>query len=132
MAQPIISIDFPVPPSANAMYSVGISKITRKPAVFKSTRYRQWIKEAGQTVMVSGVMRGVKPISGKFKAIITVDQQLSKADCDNLTKPVMDLAQRLNIITNDKNSEHVGTGWGTAPLGCRLTIIPVEEDKDAA
>jgi Holliday junction resolvase RusA-like endonuclease len=129
MAQPIISIDFPVPPSANKMYSVGISRITRKPSVFKSTRYRQWIKEAGQTVMVSGVMRGVKPISGPFKAIITVDKQMSQADLDNLYKPCLDLAQRLQIITNDKNQVNTGGGWGTAPLGCRLTIIPVLEGE---
>jgi Holliday junction resolvase RusA-like endonuclease len=116
----IISIDIPMPPSTNQMYGKGRGR------VFISNRYRRWIKEAGQCVMAAGIMRGLKPISGKFKAIITVDQQLSKADCDNLTKPEMDMAQRLNIITNDKNSEHVGTGWGTAPLGCRLTIIPLE------
>jgi hypothetical protein len=39
----------------------------------------------------------------------------------------MNLAEkRLKIISNDKNATSVGVGWGTAPLGCRLTIIPLE------
>jgi Holliday junction resolvase RusA-like endonuclease len=121
MAQPIISIDFPVPPSTNNMYGKGRGR------VFLSDRYRKWIKQSVLEVMASGVMRGVKTITGPFKAIITVDKNLSKADCDNLVKPVLDLAEkRLKIISNDKNAVDVGVGWGTAPLGCRLTIIPVE------
>jgi Holliday junction resolvase RusA-like endonuclease len=126
MARPIISIDFPPPPSTNQMYGKGRGR------VFLSDRYRKWIKVSCQEVMAAGVMRGVQTITGPFKAIITVDKNLSRADCDNLIKPVLDLAEkRLKIISNDKNATSVGVGWGTAPLGCRLTIIPVE-DKDAS
>jgi len=125
----IIAIDIPIPPSTNAMYVPGKNRHTGKPGIFKSTSYRKWIKEAGQMVMAAGIMRGIKPISGPFKAIITVDRQMSKADLDNTVKPVLDLAQRLNIITNDRNQVDTGVGWGKAPQGCRLTIIPVTESE---
>jgi hypothetical protein len=72
MTQPIISIDFPVPPSTNNMYGKGRGR------VFLSDRYRKWIKQSCQEVMAAGVMRGVKPITGPFKAIITVDKKMTK------------------------------------------------------
>jgi len=66
----------------------------------------------------------VSTIEGPFEAEIFIDPKV-KGDCDNYAKALLDVCQALGIIRNDKNAQKVTIERKSAPMGCRLRIVPL-------
>ena len=93
-----------------------------KAGVAKSPVYDKWIKRADAMLLELDQLKGVKPIPGKFTALIVVRR--SNLDLDNNAKCVLDFLQSRNFIVNDKFCEEVTLRWGDAPAGCRVRVRP--------
>ena len=113
---PDIVLDLPAPISVNRLWRVS------KRSVIKSVVYTKWVKTADDMLLELGQLRGVKPIAGKFTALIVVKR--SRMDIDNSAKCILDFLQSRNFIVNDKLCEELILRWGEAPMGCRVTVKP--------
>lgn len=114
MLPPDIVLDLPPPISVNRIWRKS------KCGVIKSMAYLRWIKRADAMLFELGQLRGVRPIPGKFAALILVKR--SNLDLDNNSKSVLDFLQSRNFIVNDKLCEELTLRWGDAPTGCRVTV----------
>lgn len=111
-------VDLPYPVSANAMYA------RSKHGVRRSDAYLRWIKEAGDQGLLQKIGR-MPSIDGPFRAELLL-RDGRKADCDNAIKVVLDLAQRWNLIANDKYCREINIKFVAshqAPIGARLTLV---------
>jgi Holliday junction resolvase RusA-like endonuclease len=95
--QPTVVIHFPRPTSANKMFS---RQMTRRGHRDLTPEYKAWRDEAGWAVKMQIV--GLLTITTRFNIVIEVPRT-SRTDLDNNVKPILDLAQNLGIISNDKN-----------------------------
>jgi Holliday junction resolvase RusA-like endonuclease len=111
-----IVLDLPPPVSVNRLWR------SVKKNVIKSDVYTTWIKRADEMLLELGQLRGVKPISGNFTALIVVRK--SRTDLDNNAKCVLDFLQSRNFIVNDNLCQELTLRWGEAPTGCRVTVRP--------
>lgn len=114
---PDIVLDLPQPPSLNRIWRSQRGQVT------KSSDYKRWQKTADDMLLELGQLRGVKPIVGKFAAVIVVKR--SRVDLDNNAKAVLDFLQSRNFIIDDKLCEELTLRWGDAPTGCRVTLKAV-------
>ena len=115
-ALPDIVLDLPPPISVNRIWR------KTKAGMCKSVAYQKWIARADALLLELGQLRGVKPIPGKFTALIIVKR--SNLDLDNNAKCTLDFLQSRNFIVNDRLCEELTLRWGDAPTGCRVTIKP--------
>lgn len=118
-APPIEAVLYlPAPPSVNK---------TRKVHWLGHQRLKKWQGRADMSIMANGGMRHIPRLPGRFEAIITLDENLSKLDLDNAAKALIDYARRLGVIIDDnkKYMRRVTIEWGHAPHGCRLTLRSV-------
>lgn len=115
----MIVLDLPPPISTNRIW-----RRSKAGGVIKSLAYERWIKRADDMLMELGQLRGVRPIVGKFSALIVVKR--SNLDLDNNSKSVLDFLQSRNFIVNDKLCEELTLRWGDAPTGCRVTITALQ------
>jgi Holliday junction resolvase RusA-like endonuclease len=113
-ALPDIVLDLPPPISVNRIWRKA------KVGVIKSDAYKTWTKRADDMLVSLGQLRGVKPIVGKFTALIVVKR--SRLDLDNNSKAVLDFLQSRCFIVDDKFCEELTLRWGDAPTGCRVTV----------
>src|ERR1700693_2596194 len=88
----VIDVLLPWPPSVNAIWRRGRGRTYRNP------KYVAWIKEAGWAIKAA---RGRK-IKGAFRAESHIVPPNLRSDLDNFVKPVLDLAQKMELIENDK------------------------------
>jgi Holliday junction resolvase RusA-like endonuclease len=95
--QPAVVINFPRPTSANRMFS---RQVTRRGRRDLTQEYKAWRDEAGWAVKMQIV--GLVTITSRFNVVIEVPRT-SRVDLDNNVKPILDLAQNLGIISNDRN-----------------------------
>lgn len=112
---PDIVLDLPTPISVNRLW-----RVAKAGHVIKSHAYKQWIKAADAMLLELGQLKGIKPITGKFTALIVVKR--CNLDIDNANKGVLDFLESRNFILNDKFCEEVTARWGDAPTGCRVTV----------
>lgn len=112
---PDIVLDLPTPISVNRLW-----RVAKAGNVIKSHAYKQWIKKSDAMLLELGQLKGIKPIVGKFTALIVVTR--CNLDIDNANKGVLDFLQSRNFILNDKFCEEVTARWGDAPTGCRVTV----------
>jgi|SRR5579872_1604627 len=112
-------VDLPLPPSVNRLWRSAGKK------VFRSQEYQDWQRQADLAFMC--VKRGqVRTIQGEFIAVIEFKRPRTNADLDNRTKAVLDFAQRVGLIANDKNAVEITLRWSDeAALGCRLKLKSV-------
>jgi len=111
---PDIVLDLPPPISVNRIWRKS------KAGVIKSMAYLRWIKRADAMLLELGQLKGVRPIPGKFIAVILVKR--SNLDLDNNSKCLLDFLQSRNFIVNDKFCEELTLRWGDAPTGARVTL----------
>jgi Holliday junction resolvase RusA-like endonuclease len=95
--QPDVVINFPRPPSANRMF---LRQMTRRGHRDLTPEYKAWRDEAGWLVRMQIV--GLETIACRFNIVVEVPQS-SRVDLDNNLKPILDLAQNMGIISNDRN-----------------------------
>jgi Holliday junction resolvase RusA-like endonuclease len=95
--QPAVVINFPRPPSANRMF---LRQMTRRGHRDLTPEYKAWRDTAGWAVKMQIV--GLETITSKFNIVVEVPLS-SRVDLDNNLKPILDLAQNMGIISNDRN-----------------------------
>jgi Holliday junction resolvase RusA-like endonuclease len=122
-----ITLDLPLPPSLNKIWRPAI--IRGKPALVKRTEYEKWIEAATLLVRSQARGKGWMKITGPFMVISRMSPNgRGQKDLDNYTmKAILDLCQRTGVIENDKSNKAGGCLWGEAPLGIRVTLVPVTE-----
>lgn len=112
-----VILDLPYPPSVNKIW-----RKTRR-GMTLSPEYRRWLDAADAFVYQGGGARRFGKISGDFEAHITLDQNHPRAgDLDNRIKGILDFAQRIEVIANDKFCQKLTVERGKAPEGCRLVL----------
>ena len=107
-------IGLPRPPSVNRF----VRRLGNR-----SPEVQEWIRSCDRCIMA---MRP-KPsgVRGEFEVTITWDQrQVGKFDLDNMIKPLMDYLQRIELIENDRLCRKLQVGWGSASMGCIVTVMP--------
>jgi len=97
---PAVVINFPRPPSANRMF---LRQMTRRGHRDLTPEYKAWRDEAGWAVKMQ--MVGIEAIACRFNVVIEVPR--SRMDLDNHVKPILDLAQNMGVITNDRNAASI-------------------------
>lgn len=114
-----IEVHLPMPPSVNRIWRATRAGSKR---VSISPEYTAWREHADRLSIALGSCRGVKKITGKFEAEITLKRQ--RGDLDNRIKGVLDWAQSRELIADDKLCEKLTVQWGEAPHGCVLILRP--------
>jgi len=111
------SVDLPFPVSVNQLYRV----VRGRPVI--SNAYRSWIL-AADALAFTQHLGAVKPLR-RFSAIIYLRaEDRKRRDLDNFSKCVLDWAQRVDLVTNDRGCDELLMRWSErfAPEGCRLTL----------
>ncbi len=107
-------LDLPTPPSVNRfMRHLG----NKSPVVV------QWTRQADAQLMRAG--RYTK-LQCPFEAEFTFKRD--RSDWHNRLKCLFDWLQRVELIRNDRDCERMTAGWGDAPLGVRVKLMPFMED----
>jgi crossover junction endodeoxyribonuclease RusA len=114
-----VVIDLPPPISVNRIWRA--NKAGKK-RVSISPEYAAWKLHADRLSMASGVFRGLKPIRGKFEALVVIRRRAG--DLDNFSKGILDWLQSRAVIENDKHCEKLTVTWGDAPAGARVSVRP--------
>lgn len=111
-----ISVHLPTPPSTNRLW-----RRKNGGGMRTSDEYLRWKREAGDLLMTLHQLRGVEMIDGAFTAEVVVRKV--RGDLDNrASKAVLDFAQDVGLIANDKHCAEFHARWGDAPHGCRLIL----------
>ena len=95
--QPDVIIHFPKPPSANRMF---LRQMTRRGHRDLTPEYKAWRDEAGWILKMQIV--GLVTITTRFNIVVEIPRS-SRVDLDNNLKPILDLAQNMGVISNDRN-----------------------------
>jgi Holliday junction resolvase RusA-like endonuclease len=112
------TLRLPFPVSANRMYRRSGNRI------HISTEYQKWKAEADGYFLQQ--KREAKPVKGRFLYHYTIDERRRAVarDGDNRGKVLLDFAQRVGLIDDDKLAN--GGSWNWGPVdGCILTISEV-------
>ena len=93
---PILVIQFQTPVSANRMF---MRSMTRGGKRDLTPEYKEWRDRAGWEVKMQCI--GFETITCKFDLVVTAPR--NRLDLDNMLKPILDLAQNLELVSNDRN-----------------------------
>jgi Holliday junction resolvase RusA-like endonuclease len=88
-----VTLNLPLPPSANALWKPGGGR-----AFKKSAEYEKWLVAAGWHCVIARA-RGRIPY--RYHLLLTLPEQ--RADIDNRVKALGDLLQTQGITTNDRH-----------------------------
>lgn len=94
----MISLELPVPPSANHIWRVG------KGRTYLSPEYKLWLKKA--RILIRNQYRG-KPLAGEVFVNIAWFRQTRRGDLDNKAKPILDALKGLAYM----DDKQVGRIW---------------------
>lgn len=118
-----VILHLPWPPSVNDSNRAGVSKMG-KPFVYSSQSKRRFFRDADILVMAQKPIGFVKgPFT--YHLILNRDMRHGNADGDNRGKYVLDYAQKIGLIENDKLAEGGSWSWGHCEHGAMLSIRPV-------
>jgi Holliday junction resolvase RusA-like endonuclease len=112
-----IMLDLPPPLSVNQSRRINWGYIKK---------HKEWQADADAIVMLEGKHKQ-KPILGRFRAFIVIDETKCRADPDNILKALFDYCKRLRLIEDDspKYLREFTVKYGDAPEGVRLTLTPL-------
>lgn len=85
----------PKPPSTNKLYA----NSKRGKGRIKTTRYKSWIRTAGQYVTAQRIH--FHDCHERFELFYSARRVVENSDIDNLAKPILDMLQHYKIIVND-------------------------------
>jgi Holliday junction resolvase RusA-like endonuclease len=122
-----VVLDLPYPPSVNKIWKSTAAISARR--ICLSPSYQEWKKAADLLLFTGGRGWRAVRITGPFVAEIGLcaPKGYPRGDLDNRIKAVLDYAQRIEIVSNDKHCQRLVVEWveeDTAPHGCRLTLRP--------
>lgn len=117
-----IVFDLPMPPSANRIWRFS----RRNGKSYRAAEYTKWIKEADAVFMAQRAGKGWPTIEGGYRMTVVFDRKAARGgDIDNRVKALGDFAQRAGVVANDRNCVGYAVDWGEAPLGARVSFVPV-------
>ena len=116
-----IVIDLPTPPSVNSIWKRG-----KGGHVYLDKKYEGWKQNADAALNKSRQVCGLRQIPGLFTAQIIIKRTNKNRDIDNAIKVILDFAQRINLIANDKFCEKLTAEYGECPAGARLILTDME------
>lgn len=119
-----IVLDLPFPPSVNVLW-----RPSRYGGMYLNPKYLRWIKNCDTHVMARKRRQKWRTIATPFEALILLNPDMGWGDVDNYIKAIMDYAQRIEVISNDKLCQQVTSRWGNsadAPCGCRLILREID------
>lgn len=114
-----LTVDLPFPPSVNVLW-----RQKKGGGVYLSTEYRRWIRQADLHLMANR-SRPNHTIAGPCSAELLLNIEGGMGDSDNRIKAVLDYAQRIRLVDNDKLVMRGTWAWvkpALAPRGCRLIL----------
>lgn len=98
----VVSFHVARPFSTNRMYG---RQTTKRGHRNLTPEYKSWCAEMGWALKIE--TSGVPQIKCRFD--VTIELPPTRMDTDNATKPILDLAQRVGLITNDRNVNDIRT-----------------------
>lgn len=120
-----VTLDLPVPPSVNR---------TRKIDWRAHKKLVSWVQHCDGFVMAAK-RRAVEPLRlvkhARFELWITLSEDHTGVDLDNTNKSLIDYLRHIELIEDDtkKNMRGLHVVWGLAPLGVRVTVVPLEAQQ---
>ena len=114
MAAPDLILTMPVPPSTNKLWSHPHGQRGR----VRSPEYKEWIEKTGWLVRMQLIQFCHRPILGKFRCRIEVPT--GRRDINNYDKPLLDLAQHIGAIANDRHMTSYEVVPNAARTDCML------------
>ena len=109
----LVTLSLPLPPSVNMAWT----NVPGKGRV-RTPEYRRWHKLAFEELTAQHPGK----IVGKFCAVINLGRIKRRADCDNRTKPILDLLAGV-VTDDDAHCERVSTGWADDVPAERVVVI---------
>ena len=94
--------------------------------MYLSKEYKGWKQNADAALDKSRQVCGLRQIPGPFTAQIIIKRTNKNRDIDNTIKVILDFAQRINLIANDKFCEKLTAEYGECPDGARLILTDME------
>jgi Holliday junction resolvase RusA-like endonuclease len=130
----MIVLHLPFPPSVNSANNYG------RKGYYPSDKKKSFFWDANALYLTQKRSLSGHRIEGPFTYHIVLNrsQRRRNADGDNHTKYVLDFAQTVGLIENDKLAEGGSWSWGECEHGAMLSIHPVNvasasiETKDDA
>lgn len=116
---PTVILTVPVPPSANRMFQ---RRLTKRGKRNLTPEYKEWRDKAGWIARMQ--MIGIPAITCRFN--VSIEVPISRKDTDNHVKPLLDLCQLVNIISNDGNVNELRI-VPTDRTDCLLAFVPLPE-----
>lgn len=117
-------VSLPIPPSVNSLFGNSPSGRAKR-GRFKTRRYKSWIEEAGWEL----IRQRPRPIVGPYRVFITLPK--TRADCDNLVKPLLDLLVDHRLTDDDRHCRHVSVTV-LPELEKGLAVVSVESIERTA
>lgn len=113
-----VVLHLPFPPSVNEA-----NKFSKR-GYYPSNAKRDFFRDADALFMTQ--KRGLKRVDGPFTYHIILNEQMRHglADGDNRLKYVLDFAQRVELIENDKLADGGSWSWGPCEHGAMLSVHP--------
>jgi Holliday junction resolvase RusA-like endonuclease len=96
---------------------------------YRHPKYVSWITEAGW------VVKSMRPkpemIVGPFRVEITLIPPDRRGDMDNRIKVLLDFAQKMRLVENDRLCQGIGVLYGKGDIGARLVLTGLTFPLDA-
>ena len=113
------------PPSVNRLYRVVRNRKTGKGGIARTEAYELWLSVAGWEMKSQGRWEPV--MTGRVSVTVVVN---TVGDIDNILKATLDLLQKMDVITNDRNVKCILVEQADDADPKTITIT-VEERKNA-
>lgn len=110
----MIVLRLPVPPSVNNLFATN----KRTGGRYKAPNYRRWQAQADLWFITQKA--GMKPVRGPYSAEIKVPES-TRADLDNLQKPILDYLVRVCLTDDDRNCQRVSIERAAVDC-CEITV----------
>lgn len=119
---PSVTFTLPTaPPSLNNAYANGSAGGRHKTKAF-----RRWLTQTGWEIKLQLVGKVIR-IRGAYGLTILADPRMTRADLDNLVKPLCDLLVTLGITDDDAKLGRLHAEWWDG-LATQVDVIELERD----
>jgi hypothetical protein len=112
-------LHLPYPPSSNAVTRFG------KRGVYSASCKKDFFAQADGLQQTLGPLPPMVEGPFTYHIVLNRKHRHHSADGDNRCKYVLDYAQRIQVIENDRLAEGGSWSWGTCEHGAMLSIHPV-------
>jgi len=117
----MIRLELPLAPSANAIWRQG-----KGGRVYKSTKYKEWLEEAGWMVR----QQTKESVTADYILQVTATRpDKRRRDLDNLLKATNDLLVKMNVIEDDNFCRAIVAEWADAGPPMVVKIFPLPEQE---